>query len=96
MTVVDIFSRFTWLEKLKTRDAAAVGEAFRQKTVRAGVSPDSLMSDNGGEFGGEFDDVLKELDVKHRRVRSHTPQANGIVERRNAEVRKVVRSIMLS
>lgn len=95
-TVVDIFSRFTWLARLKDREAATIAGVFSEICERAGVVPDSLLSDNGTEFAGDFDARLSELGVVHRRTRSHTPMANGIVERRNQEVRKVMRSIMLS
>jgi transposase InsO family protein len=96
VTVVDVFSRYTWLGKLKDREASSIATVFSDICNRAGITPDSLLSDNGTEFMAEFDERLKELDIVHRRTRSHMPQANGIVERKNQEVRKIMRSIMLS
>lgn len=96
ITVVDIFSRFTWLGKLKDKEALSVANEFGIILQRATVIPKSLLSDNGMEFAGEFDEYLKDQDIIHRRVRSHTPQANGVCERRNQEVRKIIRSMFLS
>lgn len=96
ITVTDVFSRFTWLARLKNKEAASVGQAFSDICDRAGIRPDSLMTDNGTEFAGEFDQILAGLGVRHRRTRSYAPQANGVVEARNKLVRTVLRSIMLS
>ena len=96
LTVVDIFSRYTWLGKLKEKEALSVANEFGSITERATVTPNSLLSDNGMEFAGEFDAYLKDNDIMHRRVRSHTPEANGVCERRNMEVRKIIRSMFLS
>jgi len=92
MTVVDVFSRKVWLGKLRTKDAPSTAEAFAEIVKRAGVSPNHLLSDNGTEWEGEFAQLCRDLVIKQRFTRSYTPQANGITERANREIRKIIRA----
>ena len=92
MTIVDVFSRKVWLEKLKTKDAISARDALKRAIDRAGISPNHLISDNGTEFLAEFAEYCKEQQIKQRFSRSYAPQANGIVERTNREVRKIIRA----
>jgi hypothetical protein len=48
LTCVDIFSRFTWLFKLKNKDADTVKTAIME--LFNVFTPHSVLSDNGGEF----------------------------------------------
>ena len=59
MTIVDVFSRKIWLEKLKTKDAISACDALKRAIDRAGISPNHLISDNGTEFLGEFAEYCK-------------------------------------
>ena len=95
MTVVDVFSRKTWLAKLKQKEAANITEAFQSICTRAGVKPNQLICDNGLEFRGEFENWCSENNVTIRRTIPHNPQSNGICERMNLEVRKSLRALML-
>ena len=90
--IVDVFSRKIWLEKLKTKDAISACDALKRAIDRAGISPNHLISDNGTEFLGEFAEYCKEHEIKQRFSRAYSPQANGIVERANREVRKILRA----
>jgi IS30 family transposase len=95
ITVVDIFSRKIWIEKSKEKSALVIQKEFAKICNRANIKPNSLMSDNGGEFLGEFSEYCKDNDIKQRFVRSHTAQANGVVERKNQEIRKLIKALMI-
>jgi hypothetical protein len=62
---------------------------------RVKIKPKFIICDNGGEFEKDFETYCKAHDITIRRNRAYSPQANGIVERSNKEVRKLLRSIML-
>jgi hypothetical protein len=81
MTIVDVFSRNIWLEKMKTKDAISARETIKRAIDKAGISPNDLISDNGTEFLGEFTEYCKEQEIKQRFSTAYLPQANGIVER---------------
>ncbi len=46
-------------------------------------------------FRGEFSTFCKDNIIAQRFIRSQTPQANGVVERKNQEIRKILRDLML-
>ena len=89
------FGRKLWLEKLRTKDALTVRDAFEKICKRAGVKCNSLMSDNGNEWLGEFSEYCRDNNIKQRFVRAYSPMANGIVERANEDVRKILNAFLL-
>lgn len=95
MTVVDIFSRKVFLNKLKTKDAPSTTEAFNQIIEDNKINPNYLMSDRGTEWLGVFAENCKTKKIKQLLTRSYSPQANGVVERMNKEVRKIMRAFFV-
>lgn len=95
LNVVDIFSRKVWLAKLKRKEANDVMLEFESICERAGVKCDSLISDNGKEWLGEFQQFCRDNDIQQRFTRSYSPQANGVVERSNKDIRKIIRSYLI-
>lgn len=95
MNVVDIFSRKIWLAKLKTKAGWETRNAFQSICERAGVTPNSLISDNGKEWLGLFKTFCEDNEIQQRFTRSYSPQANGIVERANKDIRKILRAFMV-
>ena len=95
ITVVDIFSRKIWIDKSTDKTSEYITEVFNHICQRAEITPNSIMSDNGAEFQGAFTEYCKENNIKQRFIRSQTPQANGVVERKNKEIRKILRTLML-
>lgn len=95
MTVVDIFSRKIWLGKLKYKEAVDTAAEFERICNRATIQPNYLISDNGKEWLGEFKLFCEDNEIVQRFTRSYSPQANGIVERANKEVRKIIKAFIL-
>jgi len=93
--VVDAFSRKVWLEKLRVKGAAQVAREFAKICDRAGIYPSYLLSDNGGEFKDEMTQFCKEHNIKQRFTRTYSPEANGIAERTNQDIRKLIRAYMV-
>lgn len=95
VTIVDLFSRKTWLCKLTTKNPYKIRDAFVSVIARANVSPNHLLSDQGTEFRTDFDEYLQAEGIVHRRTRAYSPMANGVVERTNQTVRKLLRATMI-
>eukprot|EP01031_Cornospumella_fuschlensis_P027308 gene27308-32985_t len=95
---VDLYSRYTWASPLKTKTALNnssleidmvlddISDKWPDKKVQA------CITDRGGEFLGRFAQLLKQRHIKHLLTDSHSPNQNGITERRNREIRRVLRS----
>jgi hypothetical protein len=94
-SVIDVFARYTFLEPSKTKTSLSISKCLDKIIKRAGVKPKYLILDGGPEFKGEFAAYCKAHGITIRKNRAYSPQANGIVERSNQEIRKLLRSIML-
>jgi len=94
-SVIDVFSRYIFLEPSKNRDSTSISKCLDKIIRREGIKPKYIICDNGSEFEGDFEAYCKEHDITIRRNRAYSPQSNGIVERSNQEIRKLLRSIML-
>jgi transposase InsO family protein len=66
LMVVDVFSKYLWVELLKTKKPAEVAKAFVKVLDSSGRIPKVIRSDMGKEFTGKaFQEVLKERDIAH-------------------------------
>ena len=81
MVFVDDYSGMTFHYLLKNKsDATRAMEKFIADVAPIGKIK-RLRSDNGGEYLGEFKDVLIKQSIKHELSSPHTPQQNGTAER---------------
>src|SRR3569832_1710700 len=63
LTCIDIFSKFAWVEKLKSKSSDQVTQAF-EKILQYGWTPWKLRSDKGKEFvNSKFQGFLKRHDI---------------------------------
>jgi hypothetical protein len=99
LLVVDDFSRFMWIELLKTKDEAL--HFLKKIKQRAEVDQEGrlkgIRTDRGGEFNSNMFTVFcTEQGIKHFTTTPYSPQQNGVVERRNQTVVKMARCMMKS
>lgn len=95
MTVVDVFSRRYWLRKLIKKEATHTRDALEGIISQEEVSPKFLLSDNGTEFLGEFQEYCKENDIKQLFTRSYSPRANADMGRINKQESKIINSFWI-
>ena len=99
LLIVDDFSRYMWLDLLKSKDEAF---ASFKKIVAAAESESgkrlkAFRTDRGGEFNsGVFTVYCNEHGIKHNTTAPWTPQQNGVVERRNQSVVEMARCLLKS
>jgi transposase InsO family protein len=99
LLIVDDFSRYMWLELLRSKD-----EAFASfKKVKAAAESESgkrlkaFRTDRGGEFNsGVFTTYCNEQGIKRNMTAPWTPQQNGVVKRRNQSVVEMARCLLKS
>ena len=94
LSVIDVFSRKCFLEAITQKTPKNIMNAFKN-IIKNAIEPKYIICDNGTEFQGEFMDFCKENNITIRNTRSYSPQSNGIVERLNQEVRKILRDLMV-
>ena len=94
LVVIDNFSRFMYTEAMTSKTAATTGKAMGKildKIVEDhNKVPGYVLGDDGSEFKGEYMAVLKERGIKKRRTLGGQPQSNGLVERANGKLKRVM------
>lgn len=98
VTFIDDYSRWCEVRFLSKKNDLL--NAFKEFKVmvekQTGATVKSLQSDNGKEYcNKEFDAYLKEHRIKRRFTVPHTPQQNGVAERRNRTLVEMARCLML-
>ncbi|GFT88296.1 pro-Pol polyprotein [Trichonephila clavipes] len=81
-TVVDAFTKFTWLYPVKTVSAESAPP--KTKTTGRGplVIPSELSPDRGSAFTSKlFNDYCDEENIQHLQIATGVPRGNGQVER---------------
>lgn len=93
--LIDDFSRTCWVEVLEDKKALTVMfktlKAFNMLKIQYGIEIESVMTDNGAEFGSglqaknkeshPFERLLVEMEIKHKYTKPYRPQTNGKIER---------------
>ncbi|MCO5596878.1 hypothetical protein L7F22_050948 [Adiantum nelumboides] len=97
MTLIDDYSRRTWVYFLKGKDEAFA--KFKEWHVlvekEIGNKLNKLRSDRGEEFtSSEFADYCKQHGIKCHLTTPHTPQQNGVAERKNRVIVEMARSMI--
>lgn len=87
-TAIDVASAYAWAELHVTprnpsaRWTTALARRVAADLRRFGWSLETMLSDNGTEFGSQvFSPTVAELEATHRRIAAGRPQSNGCVER---------------
>lgn len=98
LTVVDDFSRATWIFLMRHKSEATsyikyfiahVGNQFP-------VSIKRLRTDNGTEFiNQELRSYLADKGIIHERSCPYTPEQNGVVERKHRTLLQIARSLLI-
>ena len=87
VTFVDYFSRYIWLYLMKKKsDVSILFPQFKTLTEKYYQTPIvSLFTDKGGEFI-KLSSYLQQHGISHFTTPPHTPEQNGIVERRHRHI----------
>ena len=94
MSVMDLFSGYAWFKPIKKKEPEDVLEAFEAVIAESNDNiPNRLLSDNGTEFRGVFDDFLKINKIKHICTKSYTPEPH--IEAVNSQCRKIMRQVFV-
>jgi hypothetical protein len=89
---VDTYSRYTWCKPLKSKSETS--KALREFIQNVGC-PREILSDWGTEFFGSFSQVCIDNYIRQVRSAPFSPFSNGIVERKNRELKGMIRSMIL-
>lgn len=96
---IDDFSRCTWIYLMKERsELFTIFEKFcTEIRNQFNQSIRMLRSDNAKEyFSGQFNNFMTSHGIIHQSTCPHTPQQNGIAERKHRHIIETARTLLLS
>jgi transposase InsO family protein len=78
---VDSLSKWPFAKAMPNKSSSSTAQFLLENVIAEHGVPAEVMSDRGGEFQGEFSDLLQECGIKHKMSSSYHPQGNGLAER---------------
>ncbi|GFV30190.1 retrovirus-related Pol polyprotein from transposon 17.6 [Trichonephila clavipes] len=94
-TVVDAFTKFTWLYPVKTVSAESALEKLKQQQKTFG-NPIRIISDRGSAFTSKlFNDYCDEENIQHLQIATGVPRGNGQFERIHRTLIPVLTKLLL-
>lgn len=95
LSIIDVITRFIVLEPLKTKSATEVARVFVDQVICKLGIPTTLVTDQGKEFvNSVLQGVADLLQIKHIKITPYHPQANGVIERSNATIINILRTLV--
>ena len=89
--MIDIFSRFSQATLIPSKHKDMIVQAILKNWVSIFGVPQSIFSDNGGEFDNHLlRDVAELLGTRVITTAAYSPWSNGIVERHNAVLENMI------
>ncbi|KAJ9540906.1 hypothetical protein OSB04_027412 [Centaurea solstitialis] len=97
LVIVDDFSRYTWVNFLRSKDGASdiIISFIRNVQVRLQLPVQVIRTDNVTEFKNrKLDSFLDSVGITHTFSAARTPQQNGVVERKNRTLVEAARTML--
>ncbi|KAJ9535269.1 LOW QUALITY PROTEIN: hypothetical protein OSB04_un001633 [Centaurea solstitialis] len=97
LVIVDDFSRYTWVNFLRSKDGASdiIISFIRSVQVRLQLPVQVIRTDNGTEIKNrKLDSFLDSVGITHTFSAARTPQQNGVVERKNHTLVEAARTML--
>lgn len=92
LLVVDYFSRYIEIARLKSTTSQAIVNHLQSIFARYGI-PDTLISDNGPQYAsGLFQKFATDYGFRHVTSSPHYPQGNGEAERAVQTVKRLIQN----
>ena len=93
IVLIDGLTKVVVLEAVKTTDSKSVIR-FLEKTFLNYGNPERLVSDRGTAFTSrKFETFLQQKGIAHSLISTQFPQSNGVTERANKEVARLLRTL---
>jgi len=92
MTGIDAYSRFAFARAFPDSRTEFCMDFLQDIIALHGV-PDYIVTDQGPQYMSvEWGDLMRKFHIKHNRTNAYHPQSNGMDERLNSSLMKIVRA----
>ncbi|CAM6125102.1 unnamed protein product [Calypogeia fissa] len=96
MIMIEHFSKWIELVALPDKSSHSTSQAFLQQVLSRFGACAECLTDQGSEFRGEFQELLDQALIDHRRTSRDHPQADGLAERMVQTCKRGLRKICLT
>ena len=97
LTMIDARTRFLVAVPLRNKTANLVAKNLMERVISIFGPPETLVSDLGSEFVSSVWKALMEVwSIYHLTTAAYTPQSNGLCERANSTIAKIIRTLVAS
>jgi transposase InsO family protein len=83
---IDYLTKWAEIRAIPNKEANTVATFFEHDVIARHGCPHTVLSDNGLEFKGEFDRLLRKYGIDHHLTAPNHPQTNGLTEKHNATI----------
>ncbi|GJY63081.1 retrovirus-related pol polyprotein from transposon TNT 1-94 [Tanacetum coccineum] len=98
LSIVDDYSRFTWVKFLASKDEAPdfIIKFMKMIQVRLNTPVRNIRTDNGTEFVNQtLRSYYESVGISHETSVARSPQQNSVVERRNCTLVEAARTMII-
>ncbi|CAI5476226.1 unnamed protein product [Closterium sp. Yama58-4] len=92
LLMVEHVSKWAEARPLVHKSAEGVAEAFEEMVITRLGACGEVLTDQGTEFAGAFDQLLQASGIRHRTTSRYHPQSDGLTERLVQTVKKGLRA----
>ena len=97
MTCIDSRTRFLIAVPLRNKTASLVAQALMERVICHFGAPDTIVSDMGSEFvSAVWKALMDTWSIHHLTTARYSPSSNGLCERANATIAKIIRTLVAS
>ena len=87
---IDAFTKWPEAAAIPNKEASTLAHFFLSDIISRHGAPQTVVSDNGREFNGEFLRLLEDCHIEHRHSSPNYPHTNGLVERFTQTLRQAL------
>ena len=93
ITAIDSFSRYAYAKSVPEVKATDIISFIEHEVITKHGLPSKIVSDNGPQFiSSQFKEFIAKLKITHSRTTDYHPQSNGMDERFNGTLVKIMRN----
>ena len=95
LTIIDARTRYLIAVPIRNKTAKIVAKALFERVISPYGPMETVVSDQGSEFIASIFKVLMEVwKIKHLTTASYSPSSNGLIERANGTLAKILRTLV--
>ena len=96
MVMIEHFSKWVEVVAIPSKESYVTATVFCQYVRYSYGAPAEVLTDQGTEFRGEFQEILDEVLINHRRTSRDYPQADGLAKRMVQTLKVALRKACLT